>query len=210
MFPCPFSLAWAFISCVHDRLSLKQYQRTPAFHNIIPYKICQSPSVKHSCIPLIEFIGQVAVVGPTACKAILDAGFLHVLLCIYTHDFFDPFLAAENAKGRDHIDQLRHICDGVLNELCRHQECSDIIFNHPISVLWPRDSRSSLIWTGMAKQRPQYTRFHERKRTWESLNPQFVDRRLRSILNCPSIWSERSSRTTERLDVCIDVSAFLM
>jgi hypothetical protein len=137
----------------------------------------QDPPEDHTASPLLDFIVKLAQVNDVACEAVLDSGFLDMLLCMYTCGFTDSMISPfAGSRTNSEIDEARDIifvnCSAALLALCRHPDFVAIVLTHPVSVLWPKDRRLLSIFG---------CQLRERYETWRRLGSVIAARRLKSL-----------------------------
>jgi hypothetical protein len=163
-----------------------------------PYLFSQPPSANHQASPLIDFLVTVARVNWSICEAVLNSGFLDMLVCMYTCNFTSDLGSVENIeRGRDSI--IGSVCV-ALETLCCQPEARAAISRHPICVLWPTKGP---LPSALGDRRTG------RQAVWRRLGPVIISRRLSSIrkLLC-SLESTTSSRLAELPDAQADLLEF--
>ena len=138
----------------------------------------QDPPEDHTVSPLLDFIVDLAHVNDAACEAVLDSGFLDMLLCMYICGFTDNMISPSVGSRTDsEIDEARDTifanCSAALLALCRHPDFVAVICTHPVSILWPKNRQLLSIF---GSQRM------ERYEVWIQLGPIMARRRLQSLL----------------------------
>jgi hypothetical protein len=155
----------------------------------------QDPPEDHTASPLLDFIVGLAQVNDAACEAVLDAGFLDMLLCMYTCGFTDtmhtsPVRAdSEIAEARDAIFMD---CSAALLALCRHPDFVAVVSAHPICVLWPKNRQLLSIFG---------CQIMERYEVWGQLGLVMATRRLQSL----ALWHLPTTKDTDsNMDHVVD------
>ena len=133
------------------------------------YLSCQNHQREsHIGSPLVDFIVGVAQVNYSACEAVVDAGFLDMLLCMYACNFISN-LETTVPHGANDTDERLYLvleaCSAALLTLCQQPDVQIRVFAHPIYVLWP-ESASLLSVFGR--------RTKERHMKWRQLGPEIA------------------------------------
>jgi len=164
-----------------------------------PYHSSISCEERHSAMPFVDFLSQAVQAGSLARKAILDAGFLDLLLYMHVCDFLDPLGhhgSIWERKGRN--PPLTMACNTILQHLSNDNDCLPVILNHPLHILWP-NYEGCLFKTGSQSEMLQ-----QRRRTWRILDRQLLDLRFNAVYHVLSSDSE-----SDLLDVCVDFLEFM-
>jgi hypothetical protein len=165
----------------------------------------QDPPEDHTASPLLDFIVKLAQVNDVACEAVLDSGFLDMLLCMYTCGFTDSMISPfAGSRTNSEIDEARDIifvnCSAALLALCRHPDFVAVISTHPVSILWPKN-RQLLSIFGCQRT--------ERYEVWRQLGPVMATRRLQSLsLSRLPMTTETDSDMDQVADAWVDLIQF--
>jgi hypothetical protein len=186
----------------------------------LKYLSSQRPGEYHPASPLVDFIMELSQNNSSARQAVLDSGFLDLLLCMYISDFkiYDAspksgqdvpkvklLSALSQAAAQTVSDASREsmleVCSDHLATLCRYPDALAVIKAHPICVLWPR----------VGLLRSEFgDRTNERPKKWWELGPALAARRLASF---PELLlpheSRKNSHATMLPDICTDLLAFV-
>ena len=139
----------------------------------------------------------------TKYQAVLDSGFLDVLLCMYVSGFSseDPwFVSLQQLIGPNHTGILE-ACTAALEMLCEAVDAIAVVSAHPIHTLWPKN-QVLLIQFGL--------RMKERYLQWRGMDIVVVARRLVAAqpeLEQLSLSTGRSN-LSRLMDLCIDIVEF--
>lgn len=152
---------------------------------------------------IVVFIRDLAQVNLSTCQAVLDAGFLDVLLCMYACNFSTMKTVTEDTYRVDlpmpkvQGNRMTDICKAALG-ICRQlASAPNAPSTHPISVLlqWP-------LYSTVAQRTSQ------RQTKWrqlEKLRRPLIERRLvvlsDGIPSWPTDWAQL-------IDMCIDLVEF--
>lgn len=143
--------------------------------------------------PLIIFGCLLAQGSSDARHAILEAGFLDVLLNLFLHKLPSILMIDSESSVK-----LMEVYTATVRVIMGDSKASRIFLAHPIHVLWPE--------TRIAKHR-----FRVRRAAWESFPnlPHVVNMRLSGINNALSHLDTNSfDETTVAADICIDLLEF--
>src|ERR1700734_387265 len=124
---------------------------------VTTYLSCQtvtgSRSEYHPASPLIDFLLAFAQIDITTCQAVLDAGFLDMLLCMYICNFNCSIMpyATASVHGKS---MMMEACTDALLQLCEQPGALTAISKHPLHALWPQIRPLSLQFKSQTKNRP--------------------------------------------------------
>jgi len=153
----------------------------------------------HPASPLVDFMVAFAHIDVTTCQAVLDAGFLDMLLCMYICGFSCDIMA-HSVSGTNGKLVIMEACTDALLQLCEYPGALIFISNHPLRILWPPNRPLSLRLGWQTKNRPS---------AWRQLGPVVVARRLATI---PSILElslpDSDSPVHYLIDACVDLVEF--
>lgn len=125
----------------------------------------------HLASPLLDFLMTIATANDSSCQAVLDAGFLNMLLCMYTCNFGYSLAPHRSAS----CDRMLEACSDALLRLSECPGAATVISLHPVSSLWPKDELLSIQFQEEEG---------ERAKAWRSLGEvqeDMVSRRLVSL-----------------------------
>lgn len=128
---------------------------------------------RHPAMPLIKFIYGLALKHEKSPRAILDAGFLDTMLCMYILDFSSPGMGLRNLYP---LKSTLEACDSVLSD-------SQTFINHPLQRLWPRTITGGEHENNTAK----------RRLAWRALDSCFINRRSNFLDGWRSSYKESST-----------------
>src|ERR1700689_1491475 len=98
----------------------------------------QDPPEFHVAAPVVDFVIELAQVNYTACQAVLDAGFLDMLLCMYICCYTSSSIhitASHNAGIEALRVHMHEACSVALTTICRQRDALAVVSAHPICVL---------------------------------------------------------------------------
>jgi hypothetical protein len=152
----------------------------------------------HPASPLVDFMVQVARNSHLACQAVLDAGFLDVVLCLYVCNFSCSMMAQfHDVDGKPVILDA---CSNALAGLCKEPNALTVFSTHPLYILWPRSHAILLDPKRTAR---------DRFVTWRRLGLLLVARRLVAL---PAIVESRvhdnESHSSLLSEACTDLVEF--
>lgn len=148
----------------------------------------------HPASPLVDFMMQVIQISPSAYQAILGAGFLDVLLCLYACNFNSSI---SQRRGVDGKSRMLDACSDALTRLCKHPNAFIVISAHPLCKLWPESQTLPFRTTQTEMDRPL---------AWRQLGSVLVTRRLVSL---PAILELPVSEDKSFLsEACVDLVEF--
>lgn len=142
--------------------------------------LSQSKVKEHPSLPLVDFIGKLADTNFYSCRAIMEAGFLDMLVYMTLSGF---------QSSRTPLDDSRLVggfldsCEATLRCFFLHSECLQLIASHPIRSLWPSHQR---IFKAELFPNPA----QPRNELWRQLGNNVIMRRIRmlkSIADSPLI-----------------------
>lgn len=124
-----------------------------------------------SALSLLAFFVKLAETGATACRAILRAGFLDLLLCMYASNFMEGTCAQIGIHDvfRPNILEAG---SNTLTLLSTHYGIQAGVDTHPIFTLWPN------------RELPHFkpkSRLADRQEMWRKVDPAIIARRLSSL-----------------------------
>jgi hypothetical protein len=122
-------------------------------------------------LSLLAFFTKLAETGATACQAILRAGFLDVLLCMYTWNFVEGTCATIGVHNI-HRPGILESGSNLLTLLSLHYGIEAGVDAHPIFTLWPNKELP------LSKLKSRLT---DRQEIWRKVDPIIVARRLSSL-----------------------------
>lgn len=90
-------------------------------------------------VPVLIFMGKLAQASSSCCQAVLEAGFLDLLLVLCLQDFSLPEAQPTGIIKDDpaYRENLLAIWDSVVEVFITDSIASPIYMAHPISMLWP-------------------------------------------------------------------------
>jgi hypothetical protein len=125
----------------------------------------------HSALSLLAFFVKLAETGATACQAILGAGFLDVLLCMYACNFVEGSCATIGVHNI-HRPGILESGSNTLTLLSPHYGIQAGVDAHPIFTLWPnKELPLSKLNSHLA----------DRQEMWRKVGPVIVAQRLSSL-----------------------------
>jgi len=143
---------------------------------------------------MIDFISFVAQHNDEAGQAVLDGGFLDMLLRIYvlcpTFDFKDT---------NEQRVTLSDACASALSILSRQPHHLEVILSHPICALWTQCRRLFRIQDTL----PDFV--SARRVSWRSMDRSFFVRRLGTIYK---LLSKPGLGKTVATEICCDLVEF--
>lgn len=122
------------------------------------YVECQNLEPEdHYGSPMLDFMLRLARESFKTSQAVLEAGFLDILLCMYICDFhYETGVHSSVAGEMMKREMMKQTCTDMLVELSKYPENVAVISGHPIFDLWPRGqlfdsqvtrrARNSKIW----------------------------------------------------------------
>jgi hypothetical protein len=161
------------------------------------YASCINTTYQHPASPIIDFITELMQINY---QAVLDSGFLDVLLCMYVSGFSSGDSWFVSLKRPGHSGILEP-CSAALEMLCKPIDAMEVFSSHPICVLWPKN-RVLLFLFGR--------RLKERHLQWRAMDTVVVARRLAAAqpeLEQLSLSTGRSN-FSRLMDLCIDIVEF--
>jgi hypothetical protein len=124
----------------------------------------------HPASPMVNFIVSLFKVNPATCQAVLQSGFLDVLLCLYASNFTSNIPSfGDMTVGRKAL--IEDISDGLVI-LCRKSDARAFLSAHPICALWPMNQPLRSILGDQTA---------ERQTVWRQLGPAIATRRISSL-----------------------------
>ena len=156
----------------------------------------------HIVSALVDFVVELAQMNYVACQAVLDSGFLDVVLCMYTCSFtFDKHMGDLNQTIADfeaHQNWTSKTCSAALAILCHQPGAQAVVSTHPICTLLWRPLPSLL-----------RHRTSKRQAKWRQLGPVIIRRRLASLpAFLPLSVMRRESDWASLTDLSIDLVEF--
>lgn len=154
----------------------------------------------HPASPFMDFILELASEEHLARQSIVDSGFLDMLLCMYTCNFaFKTYYGVDGLSGSS---RMRKGCSDVLLKLSQHDDIRINVSAHPISTLWSKDTRLSILWGSQDTLKIRQTE-------WEKIGSALVDRRLSSFADILSVLDlNNTNDVAEFKDLCEDIESF--
>ena len=158
----------------------------------------------HPASPLVDFIIELAQINY---QAVLDSGFLDMLLCMYVCDFrsgdtLPPSIQRLISRiDLDYSDSaMLGACTAALQMLCQQTDALAVVLAHPICALWPKNE------TLLYQFGP---RSDERCLQWRELGPVISTRRLTVLPEILLLPITKELADSIRLnDVCVDIVEF--
>jgi hypothetical protein len=126
----------------------------------------------HPASPFIDFIVSLSQINYSVCQAVLDAGFLDMLLCMYVCNFACNIPLYHGIVGVHGKSKMMEACTDALLQLCEYPGAFTIVSAHPLCAIWPKN-RPLILRLGHREQ--------NRHLTWRKLGPLVVTRRLASL-----------------------------
>lgn len=115
--------------------------------------VSSTPSGSHSALPVIEFLsGLVVSGGEMAGTALVDAGFLDMLMIMAILRFPDPTPRDRSSRTRQSCQaKLMEACEATLLHVASAPLLRTVIAQHMLSVFWPRAR-----WLQLPEYFPRY------------------------------------------------------
>ena len=126
-------------------------------------------SVQCKVASFVRFMGQVAAVSDSTCLAVVNAGFLDMLLCICIGGFQPGILIPESS-----LDLCSDTYNYALSAIFAHPSGRQILSSHPVHSLWPRILRFSF-------GKLVVNQVSHRRKAWQCLDSKLVEQRLLEI-----------------------------
>jgi hypothetical protein len=156
----------------------------------------------HPASPLIDFVAELARIDY---QAVLDSGFLDMLLCMYVCNFSNGETVFSSAQrlisniGSDRRSMLE-ACTAVLEKLCQQANALVVVSAHPVYILWPKTSALRILYVQRSNQR--YLQ-------WREMESVIVARRLATIPELLQLlMPEDESDLNQLADACVDIIEF--
>jgi hypothetical protein len=156
----------------------------------------------HLASPLIDFVAELVHIDY---QAVLDSGFLDMLLCMYVCNFSNPVTVYPSARrligniGSNRKSMLE-ACTAVLEKLCQQANALVVVSAHPVYILWPKTSTLRTLPVQQSNQR--YLQ-------WRKMESVIVARRLASIPEILQLlMSKDESDLNQLADGCVDIIEF--
>ena len=125
----------------------------------------------HSALPLLAFFVKLAETGATACQAIIGAGFLDVLLCMYACNFVEESCATIGVHNI-HRPGILESGSNTLTLLSPYYGIQAGVDAHPIFTLWPnKELPLSKLKSHLA----------DRQEMWRKVGPVIAAQRVSSL-----------------------------
>lgn len=131
------------------------YLRNPCLGKVISSPLlsayseaCRSATVSLS--PLLLFISKLTRTRSSICRAVLDVGFLDVLMLSRSLNSLDGMVIVSELESTNdssrHRKRLLSVTNGVLLDILAYPELRSVVFNHPICSTWvtPHISRPEI------------------------------------------------------------------
>jgi hypothetical protein len=148
----------------------------------------------HGATPLIAFMCHLIDASSSGCQAVLEAGFLDVLLALCLQDFpmVSPWLVAD--PWIYYKATLLSTWDAMLHVLITNPQALKIFMQHPLHALWP-------------KPQTEIQHLRERQQGWKMilLEANIVELRWAGIWKSIPNISDFPDPTTSTLDLCADM-----
>jgi hypothetical protein len=159
----------------------------------------------HPASPLVDFIAELT---QTNYQAVLDSGFLDMLVCMYICNFSsggDAFSLSQRLISDIAWDPWDHsammeACTTTLQMLCKQTDALAVVLAHPVSVLWPKNQALLFLFGH---------RLNERCFQWREVGSVIVARRLAvlpGLLQLPV--TKKKSDFFRLVDLCVDCVEF--
>ncbi|KAJ7813810.1 hypothetical protein B0H14DRAFT_1431924 [Mycena olivaceomarginata] len=109
---------------------------------------CRSATVSLS--PLLLFISKLIRTRSSICRAVLDVGFLDVLMLARSLNSLDKLVIVSELESTDensrHRKRFLNVTNGVLLDILAYPELRSVVLNHPICSTWvtPHIPRSEI------------------------------------------------------------------
>jgi hypothetical protein len=155
----------------------------------------------HPASPLIDFITEVARFNN---QAVLDSGFLDMLLCMYVCNFSSgnpafPYTQRLIDRMRSDRGAILASCTAALELLSETSDALAVISAHPVCILWPKN-RTLLFQFGR--------RSNERHLQWRYLGTVVAVRRLAALSEHLLLPMTKKSDLSRLIDICVDIVEF--
>jgi hypothetical protein len=157
----------------------------------------------HPASPVIDFVTKLAQINY---QAVLDSGFLDMLLCMYVCNFSSSetvvlFPQQLTIKTDSDHSAMLEACTAVLEMLCQQADALAVVSAHPVCTLWPK-SRALLDLFGRRSKKERYLQ-------WREMGTDVVARRLVALPALLQLhMTKRKSDFAQLTDVCVDIVEF--
>ena len=130
----------------------------------------QELTTVHPASHIVNFIASLFRVNQATCQAVLQSGFLDVLLCLYASNFTSNIPSfGDMTVGRKAL--MEDISDALVI-LCRQSDARAFLSAHPIRALWPLNQPLRSILGDQTA---------ERQTVWRQLGSAIATRRISSL-----------------------------
>lgn len=137
----------------------------------------------HSATAFVSFVAELCAANSLVARAVIDAGFLDMLLVLAICEFADPSpFYRSPASWQKNMDALLLKCNEALSALAAHTQTHAALACHPLNIFWPRE-----YW--MLLKAPCFSRhsaqdaLRARKAIWGGLDERIIARRVATIEN---------------------------
>lgn len=178
--------------------SLEKFRQKMHVELMDDYISSQYNNDGHGATPFVNFIRSLSLASTSCCKSVMETGFLDLVLCMYLHDFIPSAISPSELEWKARRSSLIAACTASIEVFATssHPEIYQMLFNHPLYTLWPKDTMSE-------------TRFIERRRTWRTLDNGLTLWRLGTILNVIFLSSfDVSEDILDALDDLLEFSRY--
>jgi hypothetical protein len=153
----------------------------------------------YSALSFLLFIKHLVKTDLSTCQAVLQAGFLDTLLCMYACNFSSGTRVIVGVQDVLRSEILACGCS-ILVSLSQQPETLTVIQKHPISVLWPKNRTLLSLYGNKTATRPAM---------WRQVGPVGVAQRLSSLgAVFRPLMSWENQDMTELLDAYVDLVEF--
>jgi hypothetical protein len=155
-----------------------------------------TPGATHGATPLISFMSRLVSTNSSCCMAVLEAGFLDILLSLCLQDFpMDSPWLVRDPWIHDKASLL-DTWDTMLTAFVSDPQASPIFLRHPVSALWPK-----------RRCKMDLSHLRERQKGWDVIirDPNIVELRWGGIWRVIQNLSDVVVHTTSTLDACADI-----
>ena len=141
---------------------------------------------------------RITLQSDSACRTVLDAGILEMLLRIY--DIF-PAFSKSALDTPDYWSPLLDACRSVILALSRWQENNGEIFSHPVCTIWTDCDPHPPAYA--VEPPTTYDLLVARRCAWRTVNSLCIRRRLYMILT-GNLWKFNVHKI-EDIEACADL-----
>jgi hypothetical protein len=152
-------------------------------------------------VPLLRFIASIATQSDSACRTVLKAGVLDMLLRIY--DIF-PAFSKSALDAPEHWSPLLEACRSTVLALSPSQRNNDSILSHPLCTIWTDCNPHPPAYT--TEPRTPDDALLGRSTAWRAATSLCVKRRMITILTGDH-WKSNAYEI-EDIEACVDIVEF--